>query len=263
MLWVVRKVARSPHLVEVFLSCGAWMVLMACTSVAEYHVSWMNLVLLTLSGTMFYTFIEYWFHRVILHQWLKMAHDNHHRLPRNLRIIATPILPVQIYGLLTMVVSVYALGRKIAYPINGGVALGQITMDTVHVLFHSDFRPWYLESARSYHLFHHFADEDVAHGLTTSFWDMVFGTLPDNWYVYKKYPWMRYIQVPFPLVNFIIISLLIGDTTKQQDTTSDTAAAKQKKSADYRSHGTVSDGPILMSWMVVLGAWYVITRVGS
>ena len=49
---------------------------------------------------------------------------------------------------------------------------------------------------------------------------MVFGTLPDNWYVYKKYPWMRYIQVPFPLVNFIIISLLIGDTTKQQDTTS-------------------------------------------
>lgn len=257
---VVRKIGRSPHLLEVFLCYGSWALMMAVTCFKYYDLSLLEMACWASFGTALYTFIEYWFHRVILHEWLAGPHNNHHMKPRNLRIIATPILPVQVYGLMVMILFMYLFGRRISYAINCGIAIGQMTMDTVHVLFHSNWRPWYLESARSYHLFHHFTDEEFAHGLTTSFWDMVFGTLPSNWYYYKKYPILRYIQLPFPLVNFIIMGALVGDESKSHE-----AKENEEKYEDaavgYRPHGTVSPNYVLLAWLTVLSSWFLIDYV--
>eukprot|EP01094_Clydonella_sp_ATCC50884_P019924 TRINITY_DN4000_c0_g1_i1.p1 TRINITY_DN4000_c0_g1~~TRINITY_DN4000_c0_g1_i1.p1 ORF type:complete len:292 (+),score=101.54 TRINITY_DN4000_c0_g1_i1:61-936(+) len=258
---LVRKIGRSPHLLEVFLCYGSWTLIMACTSLKYYGISFLELACYTALGTALYTFIEYWFHRVILHEWLSGPHGNHHKRPRNLRIIATPLIPVQVYGLMTMILFMYLFGREVSYGINCGIAIGQMTMDTVHVLFHSNWRPWYLESARSYHLFHHFTDEEFAHGLTTSFWDMVFGTLPANWYYYKKYPVLRYIQLPFPLLNFIILGFLAGDETKTHAAAKADEEKLKDHAAEYRPHGEVSPNYILVSWITVLSSWFLIDYV--
>jgi hypothetical protein len=156
---------------------------------------------------------------------------------------------------------VHILGRQNAYGINSGIAMGQFLMDTVHVLFHSTYRPWFLESARSYHLYHHFVQDGKAHGLTTSFWDMVFGTFPDTWYYYKKYPYLKYLQLPFPLMTFILIGLLSGDTTKTpvpiSTTTTDSSAVRR-----HSNHGSPRLRSIVTSLstsILIVCSWDLIT----
>lgn len=211
---VKRKLVRSPHILEVLASYGSVCVLLSYMCMAHYGlhaVQWFSLATL---GCVIYTLMEYVFHRIVLHEYIPKIHANHHKQPRNLRIIATPILPVQLYDFLVVLLIMLFVGRPVAYAINCGISFGQCVMDVVHIAFHSHWRPWFLESARSYHLVHHFIDDEVAHGLTTSFWDMIFGTFPANWAYNKKLPWLKYLQLPFPLLTFILIGLFAGDETR-------------------------------------------------
>lgn len=185
-----------------------------------YHTPWIEWALLVSCGMVLYTLIEYWFHRTILHVILKKAHDNHHTKPQLIRIITTPILPVYVYDLLILAFVRFLLGVKVASGINCGIAIGQMSMDIAHMLFHSRWRPWFLEGARSYHNFHHFQEHEQAHGLTTPFWDMVFGTSPETWRLYQRRPYLRYLQLPFPLVSFIIMAWLAkmkGQSTRKTE----------------------------------------------
>jgi len=255
---LLRKTIRSPHLVEVIASYGSVCVLLSYFCLYSFQMSVIKWFSLTCFGVVIYTFLEYIFHRWILHEFLANAHNNHHRKPRNLRIIATPILPVQLYDFFVILLLMYFIGREYAYAINCGISFGQCVMDTVHILFHSTFRPWYLESARSYHLHHHFIREEQAHGLTTSFWDLIFGTFPDTWYYYKQYPWLKWVQLPFPLLTFIIIGVLSGDTSKSVAPSS--TIPEKPTSERYpskASHGSPRRGYIIATFctamLVVLG----------
>ena len=254
---LLRVLGRSPHLLEVVLSYGSFVLLMGFMCFKYYGLSASEVVGLVALGTVLYTFLEYWFHRVILHRWLEGAHGNHHRRPRNLRIITTPMIPAHVYGVVIMVVAVMLLGRKAAYGINCGIALGQIIMDAAHVLFHSRFRPWYLESARSYHLYHHFSDDDLGHGLTTSFWDMVFCTLPRSWSYYKRMPCLRYLHLPFPLLSFIIIGLLCNDESKSMSSRS-TSTSTDYDEGSLKSHGSVRAHWIAYAWLFPLFAFFLV-----
>jgi len=242
-----RKFVRSPHLLEVFGCYGTGVLYM---TMSYYHLSKLELAIYVSIGLAVYTLLEYWFHRVVLHDILNTAHNNHHEHPRNLRIIATPILPVQFYDTLVVFILMYTFGKRVAFGINCGVAIGQIIMDTTHVLFHSNFRPWYLESARSYHLHHHFVKEEVCHGLTTPFWDMVFGTAPSTWIYYKKYPFLRYLQLPFPLLTFVIIGLLTGDQSKTSDSLVKNLKVKQEENASssHVAHGALRSTNFVVSF---------------
>jgi len=180
----------------------------------KYQMTVYELVFWWTIGSIFYTFSEYWFHRVILHYILHGAHNNHHRRPTMLRIIATPIIPLTAVDCLAVLLVILICGKKYAYGINCGIATGQILMDVTHVLFHSKYRPWFLEAGRSYHNYHHYRSDDEAHGLTTPFWDMLFGTLPKHWKIYQDYPWLKYVSLPFPLLTFAIVSFLSGMESK-------------------------------------------------
>jgi len=249
----LRKVVRSPHLLEVFASYGSVACLLSFMCVHGFGMSWLRLLSLFCGGVIIYTFLEYWFHRFFLHEVLSKAHNNHHEKPRNLRIIATPIIPVQLYDFAVVLLLIQLVGRETAYGLNTGIAIGQCIMDTVHILFHSKYRPWFLESARSYHLYHHFVDDDLAHGLTTSFWDLIFGTFPNTWYYYKKYPWLKYLQLPFPLATFVLIGLMSGDTTKVQKDLDVSRPLKHKT-----DHGIPRTGYVVTTFctaMMVVCGW--------
>ena len=259
MTLLLRKTVRSPHLAEVIASYGSVCLLQCYICLFGFQMSVIRWFSWTCIGAIFYTFLEYIFHRWILHEFLSGPHNNHHQRPRNLRIIATPILPVQLYDFIVILILMGIMGRERAYAINCGISFGQCVMDTVHILFHSTFRPWYLESARSYHSHHHFREEHVAHGLTTSFWDLIFGTYPEGWHYYKKYPYLKWIQLPFPLLTFIIIGFLSGDTSKSVASTNETPES-EKGTGIHPSkapHGKPKRGYLIATFctamLVVLG----------
>ena|SRR3990167_672522 len=212
---LVRKLIRSPHILEVFGSYGLGTLLQLYFVIFIELASFSTAIAYVGIGLIIYTFLEYWFHRIILHNFLEKAHNNHHSIPRNLKIIATPIIPVHIYDLFFIHAFHIFFPKEVVFGVNVGISIGQSIMDTVHILFHTQYRPWYLESARSYHLHHHFVDGQSAHGLTTSFWDLIFGTFPKNWCYNKKYPWIVYFQLPFPVIGFALISLFCSDETKR------------------------------------------------
>ena len=51
----------------------------------------------------------------------------------------------------------------------------------VHYFEHSSYNPWFLISVGNFHRLHHrISNHDLGFGLTCTFWDYIFGTLPPN-----------------------------------------------------------------------------------
>jgi 4-hydroxysphinganine ceramide fatty acyl 2-hydroxylase len=57
----------------------------------------------------------------------------------------------------------------------GGI-FGYICYDLTHYFLHHRNLPAYWKGLKKYHLAHHFADYQVGFGVTSRFWDRVFGT---------------------------------------------------------------------------------------
>ena len=111
---------------------------------------------------------------------------------------------------LMMLISIY--DYKLAILLQLGISISQIIMDYVHVFEHSKFNPWFLKVARNYHKLHHNKSNwELGHGLTSRFWDLVFQTYPDNWAVQQKYPFSKYLTVPIPLLDFLLLQPLLED----------------------------------------------------
>ena len=58
---------------------------------------------------------------------------------------------------------------------SGGI-FGYICYDLTHYFLHHKQLPAYWRSLKKYHLQHHFADFENGFGVTSRFWDRVFGT---------------------------------------------------------------------------------------
>jgi sterol desaturase/sphingolipid hydroxylase (fatty acid hydroxylase superfamily) len=215
---------RSPHLLEIPLAYGTVHIISIYLLLHVYQksIEWYFIGLLL--GGFMYTFIEYWFHRTILHRFIfKTAHKYHHDNPIKLKIIATPLLPVQTYEFVIMII-LSLINPLFAVICQVGISISQIIMDFTHLFEHSKWNPWFLRVARNYHKLHHNKSNwDVGHGLTTKFWDYVFNTLPIGqnifhnntttktipWSLYHKYPYLKYINIPLPLIDFMILTPLI------------------------------------------------------
>jgi len=209
---MIKSIIRSPHLLEVLIAYGGVHLL------SIYHLflfggNLYDYFLGLIIGGVLYTFIEYWFHRYLLHtSYLKSAHENHHKNPTKLKIIATPLIPVQIYEF-TIITSISIISPYWANMFQIGISVSQILMDYVHYLEHSRYNPWFLTTARSYHKLHHSkSNYNNGFGLTCPFWDSVFNTsvFPDKnkkyraWKLYEEYPFLYYTQIPLPMINFIL-----------------------------------------------------------
>lgn len=225
---MIKKLIRSPHIIEVFIGYGIVHIISILTLFYYYNKGFNEYLMGLLIGGSFYTFIEYWFHRILLHlspAVMKKAHDNHHKNPTKLKIICTPLLPVQIYEIIMMLLISYLFGTYYAVLIQTGVSVSQIIMDFTHLFEHSLWRPFILRSARSYHMLHHKkCNHNIGFGLTSCFWDFIFGTLPTPdktskiegaiaWNPFIEKNWLKYIQVPLPLIGFILYTPFVKKTS--------------------------------------------------
>ncbi|KAF8247490.1 Inositolphosphorylceramide-B hydroxylase [Wilcoxina mikolae CBS 423.85] len=141
-------------------------------------------------GVMVWTLLEYFLHRFLFHVDEKMPdnrvfitghfllHGIHHYLPMDrLRLVMPPTLFV------ILATPFWKLAHTIFYrnwymgtAVYCGGIFGYICYDLTHYFLHHKNLPSYYKELKKYHLRHHFADFQKGFGVTSKFWDKVFGT---------------------------------------------------------------------------------------
>ncbi len=94
-----------------------------------------------------------------------------------MRLVMPPVLCA---FLSYFVVSAYLLviPTHIGYALAGGSYMGYILYDLTHYYLHHG-KPFgdHLKEMKTYHLDHHYKEANLGFGITSKFWDHVFGTL--------------------------------------------------------------------------------------
>ncbi len=136
----------------------------------DYTVS--RIILTFLGGMLFWTLFEYIAHRFIFH-WVaesEMAkkivyvlHGNHHHYPRDReRLFMPPLM------------------RGDTFMFFPGFILGYLMYGSMHYAIHAWNPPfkWMKPLWRNHHL-HHYKNEHMGFGVSSTLWDHVFGTMFD------------------------------------------------------------------------------------
>jgi len=137
---------------------------------------------LFLAGFLFWGLLEYAIHGLLAHRWKTFVtplHGNHHLDPRNVFTTPIAVLPIALllFGATTLVASPLQAGCFV-----GGVLAGFARYERMHWRFHFRApRSRRERLLRSHHLAHHFCNARIYHGVSTRFWDRIFGTLPPGW----------------------------------------------------------------------------------
>jgi sterol desaturase/sphingolipid hydroxylase (fatty acid hydroxylase superfamily) len=126
-----------------------------------------------------WTLFEYLLHRVVFHHFpvLSELHERHHHRP--LELIGTPAWVSASAVILGFATPLYFLiGTDCAAAMTSGLMTGYLAYVFVHYATHHFEAPpdSYLYRARLRHAAHHYRGGDVNFGVTTAFWDHVFGT---------------------------------------------------------------------------------------
>jgi sterol desaturase/sphingolipid hydroxylase (fatty acid hydroxylase superfamily) len=135
--------------------------------------------LVYVAGLAGWTLVEYVLHRVLFHHApiLSQIHERHHHAP--LDLIGTPAWASALLGLIVVAApACVLLGFDLGTAATAGLVTGYLWYVFVHYATHH-FRPRrdsYLYRARLRHARHHHQSHSGNFGVTTGFWDHVFGT---------------------------------------------------------------------------------------
>jgi sterol desaturase/sphingolipid hydroxylase (fatty acid hydroxylase superfamily) len=146
-----------------------------------------------LLGMFIWTFTEYTLHRFVFHYQPKspaaeriffLFHGIHHVQPQlKTRLVMPPIVSIPLaflfYGLYYLIVGrLLGIPHWIA-PLFSGFILGYLIYDLTHYATHHFPMRWgFLKYLKRYHMMHHFKTPDARFGVSSPFWDIVFGTMP-------------------------------------------------------------------------------------
>jgi sterol desaturase/sphingolipid hydroxylase (fatty acid hydroxylase superfamily) len=141
----------------------------------DYGLEILTFVLIGLAG---WTAIEYIFHRFVLHslQPFKSWHEEHHLRPNALICLPT-VLSAALIVTLVFLPALLLWGVWHASAVTLGVLAGYLAYTITHHAthhWHSD-NAW-LKKRKRWHAIHHHVDQLGYYGVTTSFWDYMFGS---------------------------------------------------------------------------------------
>ena len=145
------------------------------------------------AGMFFWTLFEYMIHRFAFHfiaesdRALKIVyiiHGNHHEYPRDKERLFMPpvpslILASFIFSCMYFMAQLVGL-RENVFAFFPGFMLGYLMYGTMHYAIHAWNPPykWMKALWRNHHL-HHYKNERLGFGVSTTLWDRVFGTMFD------------------------------------------------------------------------------------
>ncbi|KAL3424496.1 CC1-like family splicing factor [Phlyctema vagabunda] len=162
---------------------GTFVAYEGCTGIRQEAAYW-------LFGLFLWTFFEYILHRFLFHldKWLPdnrvaltlhfLLHGIHHYLPMDkLRLVMPPtlflILATPFWKLAH---TIFYWNWHIATAVYCGGIFGYVCYDLTHYFLHHRNLPSYWRELKKYHLQHHFMDYENGFGVTSRFWDRIFGT---------------------------------------------------------------------------------------
>jgi 4-hydroxysphinganine ceramide fatty acyl 2-hydroxylase len=142
--------------------------------------------LLFLSGFAFWTLFEYVFHRYVFHFIPRgefqervsfLFHGVHHQYPNDKKRLVMPITLSLLIAVLLFVLFGAIFGDWV-WGFWAGFAIGYLAYDMTHYSIHHFKRPktkW-LKNLWKSHIDHHYRDSNKGYGVSSSFWDRIFGT---------------------------------------------------------------------------------------
>lgn len=142
-------------------------------------------VLAFILGVIFWTFLEYILHRYLGHvhrgkNFFNAEHRQHHAqvhyfAPAWKKLLASLLVTIFLILILSLLIPF-----RFSVVFNFGLVSMYALYEITHKRFHSSMP---LSKAflplRKHHFFHHFHDPRFNHGVTTRFWDRVFGTFKE------------------------------------------------------------------------------------
>lgn len=139
-------------------------------------------------GLVVWTLTEYLAHRFLFHfparsrlgKWLVfMFHGVHHDAPRDkTRLVMPPAGAVLLMLLFWLIFSLFVPHPWIE-PFVAFFVIGYLIYDYIHyATHHFPMRNPVARYLKRYHMQHHFSGEDGRFGVSSPFWDIVFGTRP-------------------------------------------------------------------------------------
>jgi sterol desaturase/sphingolipid hydroxylase (fatty acid hydroxylase superfamily) len=142
-------------------------------------LSWRGFVCVFGAGIAAWTLLEYFIHRVVLHEvrYFAIMHEMHHDDPGG--FVGTPTwLSLGMFFSGALLPLWWETGFDLASDFTAGLILGYLWYVGVHyVIHHWRIEPGtYLYRLKRDHALHHHARLGCNFGVTTSFWDRVFAT---------------------------------------------------------------------------------------
>lgn len=154
-----------------------------CT--VNLHFSAGRIIFTFFFALFFWTFFEYLMHRFVFHfvsenprmgHYIYILHGNHHEYPRDKERLFMPPVPSLVIASLLFGLF-YLIMRENTFAFLPGFLLGYLIYGSMHYAIHAWHPPfkWMKPVWRNHHL-HHYKNEDKGFGVSSSFWDRVFGT---------------------------------------------------------------------------------------
>ncbi|KAI1343837.1 Inositolphosphorylceramide-B hydroxylase [Xylariaceae sp. FL0016] len=142
------------------------------------------------SGIFAWTLVEYVLHRCLFHldYYLPdnrvaltmhfLLHGVHHYLPMDkYRLVMPPTLFVVLATpFWKLAHALFYWDWHLATAIYCGGIFGYVCYDLTHYFLHHQNLPLWYKQLKKYHLAHHFLDYELGFGVTSAFWDRIFGT---------------------------------------------------------------------------------------
>ena len=142
------------------------------------HIGRFQMVGFALGGLVIWTFLEYALHRFVLHgvDPFKTWHALHHERPRAL-IFAPTLLSGTLIGLLIFTPTFLMSSAARATSLTVGLMVGYLGYAiTHHAIHHWPARGSWMRTRKLIHARHHSYSSRAHFGVTSTFWDRVFGS---------------------------------------------------------------------------------------
>ena len=156
-------------------------------SMAKLGIHWTTALVFFLGGIVLFTFVEYAMHRYLYHipaetekrkRFQYVIHGVHHDHPRDKTRLAMPPLLSAFLAVLFISLFRLTIGEN-GYAFGGGFLFGYSSYLLAHYAIHMYKQPKnFLGIIWKHHNLHHFVGDDGAFGVSTPFWDYIFGTMP-------------------------------------------------------------------------------------
>ncbi|KAH9898771.1 inositolphosphorylceramide-B C-26 hydroxylase [Xylariomycetidae sp. FL2044] len=157
---------------------------------SEGYENKLNLIPSFASGIFLWSLIEYLMHRFLFHldYYLPdnrvaitlhfLLHGVHHYLPMDrYRLVMPPTLFVVLaIPFWKLAHTLFSFNWYLGTAIYSGGIFGYICYDLTHYFLHHRNLPLWYKDLKKYHLAHHFLDYELGFGVTSKFWDTIFGT---------------------------------------------------------------------------------------